>query len=213
MNSLILDCSCGMNVYVVKNDNVFSFEDGTQNKHSDGILKIIDDLLIRADLKISDINNICICLGPGSFTGVRVAVSVAKGLAVGNKAKVFVCSNFDIFGKLKNDSILVLDGFSNFVYIRKCQNDKIEDSCVDVDELVKIIKTQRFDVYHTTEKTQMLLNRYEISSKFKEKNIVSVFEEIIKRNEFVSLNQVFPVYLRASQAEIEREKKINGKES
>ena len=58
MNSLILDCSCGMNVYVVKNDEVFSFEDKTQNKHSDEILKIIDSLLSDAKISIHEINNI-----------------------------------------------------------------------------------------------------------------------------------------------------------
>ena len=50
MNNLILDCSCGMNVYVVKDEQNFSFEDKTQNKHSDEILNVIDDLLKKAKI-------------------------------------------------------------------------------------------------------------------------------------------------------------------
>ena len=89
MNNLILDCSYGMNVYVVSDNNVFSYEDKVQNKHSDEILKIIDELLVKSCLNIKDIDNICVCVGPGSFTGVRVAVSIVKGLAIGCNAKVF----------------------------------------------------------------------------------------------------------------------------
>ena len=81
----------------------------TQNKHSDEILKVIDELLLKAKLKINDIQNICVCVGPGSFTGVRVAMSIVKGLAIGVKAKVFACSNFDIFNCLEKDYYLVLD--------------------------------------------------------------------------------------------------------
>ena len=47
MNSLILDCSCGMNVYVVAGEKQFVFENKTQNKHSDEVLKVVDSLLCR----------------------------------------------------------------------------------------------------------------------------------------------------------------------
>ena len=97
MNNLILDCSYGMNVFVISNDNVFSFEDKTQNKHSDEILKVVDELLVKAGIKIKDIDNICVCVGPGSFTGIRVAISIAKGLAEGSFAKMYTLTNFDIF--------------------------------------------------------------------------------------------------------------------
>ena len=40
-----------------------------------------------------------------------------------------------------------------------------------------------------------------------EKDIISAFKNEIKKDGFVELNKIYPVYLRASQAEIEREKK------
>ena len=51
MINLILDCSYGMNVYLVSDSEVYSFEDKTQNKHSDEILKVIDELLLKAKEK------------------------------------------------------------------------------------------------------------------------------------------------------------------
>ena len=209
MNNLILDCSYGMNVYVVKDDKVFSYEDKTQNKHSDEILKIIDDLLDESELTIKHIDNICVCLGPGSFTGVRVAVSIAKGLAIGSGAKVFALSNFDVCEKQDGDNVLILEGFSNFVYSRICQNGKLEDSCIEIEKLVEEIKNKNLKVFYTTEKTQNRLNKFEIFGKTIKNNIIFAFNQEIINGESVDLNQIFPVYLRASQAEIEREKKKN----
>lgn len=209
MNNLILDCSCGMNVYVVKNDEVFSFEDKTQNKHSDEILNVIDNLFKDAKISVKDIENICVCVGPGSFTGVRVAVSIVKGLAIGSNAKVFVLTNFDIFETESKNYVLVLDGFSNLVYARKVVNDEIKDCCIEIERLVEEVEREKLSVFCTTEKTQNLLKRYELSSNFAKNNIISAFSKKIKRDDKIELNQIYPVYLRASQAEIEREKKKN----
>ncbi len=210
MNSLILDCSYGMNVYVVKDENVFEFGDKTQNKHSDEILKIIDDLLCKAKLSVSQIDNIGVCVGPGSFTGVRVAVSVVKGLAIGTNAKVFTLTNFDIFETGEKNHVLVLDGFSNLVYARKYVNGTKKDSCIEIEKLACELKNNNFEVYHTTEKTQNLLKKHEINSNFAKNDIISAFNEKITKCKNDELNQICPVYLRASQAEIEREKKKNG---
>lgn len=209
MNNLILDCSCGMNVYVVKNDEVFSFEDKTQNKHSDEILNVIDNLFKDAKISVKDIENICVCVGPGSFTGVRVAVSIVKGLAIGSNAKVFVLTNFDIFETESKNYVLVLDGFSNLVYARKVVNDEVKDCCIEIERLVEEVEREKLSVFCTTEKTQNLLKRYELSSNFAKNNIISAFSKKIKRDDKIELNQIYPVYLRASQAEIEREKKKN----
>ena len=207
MNSLILDCSCGMNVYVVLDERQFVFEDKTQNKHSDEVLKVVDSLLREAKLNVKDLDNICVCVGPGSFTGVRVAVSVAKGLVIGSNAKVFVLSNFDVFDVKEKNYCLVLDGFSNFVYARIVENGNVKDVCIEVDKLAYELKTLNLITYVSTEKTQTLLNKFEISSNIIQNNTISAFYSKINNGEYVELNQIYPVYLRASQAEIEREKK------
>ena len=119
MNTLILDCSSGMNLFLLKGDEEFSHIDNSEKKHSDELLVVLDDILKRAGLKINQINNICVCIGPGSFTGERVAISICKGLAVGIKAKIFVLSNLDVYDYSEDKNIVfVLDGFSDFVYVK-----------------------------------------------------------------------------------------------
>ncbi len=56
-----------------------SIENG--NTHSEELMVLMDNLLQKENVDINDIAAIYIANGPGSFTGIRIALSVAKGLA------------------------------------------------------------------------------------------------------------------------------------
>ena len=51
-----------------------------KNKHSSTLVPAIKNILKRADLKIEEMNGIAVSIGPGSFTGLRIGLCVAKGL-------------------------------------------------------------------------------------------------------------------------------------
>lgn len=59
----------------------FTFE--ADESQSERLLSSIDLLLKESDLKISDVEKIGVSRGPGSFTGLRIGISTAKGLAHG----------------------------------------------------------------------------------------------------------------------------------
>ena len=52
----------------------------SRKKHSSILVPTIKDLLKTIDLKIEKINGIAVSIGPGSFTGLRIGLCVAKGL-------------------------------------------------------------------------------------------------------------------------------------
>ena len=211
MNILIIDCSAGMSVYVLKNDETFSKIDKNQKKHTDELLYVVDELLNLAELKIKEIDNICVCIGPGSFTGIRVAISIVKGLVVESNAKVFIATNFDVLQNGVNEkSVYILDGFSKFVYTRLIDNGVIKDECVDIDSLINNLKNDKINIYVENEKVQNILKNNEIVSNIAKNNTILHFLDKIKNNKFINLNMIEPIYLRASQAEIERNKKLSG---
>ncbi|HMI85144.1 MAG TPA: tRNA (adenosine(37)-N6)-threonylcarbamoyltransferase complex dimerization subunit type 1 TsaB [Polyangiaceae bacterium] len=51
-------------------------------QHGERLLGIIDALLHEAEWKRRDLELVACCLGPGSFTGVRVGLATAKGIAL-----------------------------------------------------------------------------------------------------------------------------------
>nr|MBA3705815.1 tRNA (adenosine(37)-N6)-threonylcarbamoyltransferase complex dimerization subunit type 1 TsaB [Bacteroidota bacterium] len=48
--------------------------------HSENLTLFIEDVLKQAELKLSDIDAVAVSKGPGSYTGLRIGVSTAKGL-------------------------------------------------------------------------------------------------------------------------------------
>lgn len=56
--------------------------------HSESLLPLIDRALEFSGIGLSDISAIAVTAGPGSFTGVRIGVSVVKGLAFASGGKI-----------------------------------------------------------------------------------------------------------------------------
>lgn len=63
--------------------------------HSNLILPIIDELLQGNEKKIEEVDRIAVGVGPGSFTGIRVGMAIAKGLAIGKKKEIVGVSGLE----------------------------------------------------------------------------------------------------------------------
>ena len=62
-------------------------------KHSEMLMEMLDALLRASNVKLAQLDGIAFGMGPGSFTGVRIACGVTQGLALGaNLAVVGVCT-------------------------------------------------------------------------------------------------------------------------
>jgi len=54
---------------------------GAQYIHSEKLTVFIDELINESEYSIKDLSAICVSKGPGSYTGLRIGVSCAKGLS------------------------------------------------------------------------------------------------------------------------------------
>src|SRR5690554_6176022 len=71
-----------MSVAVVEDNKVLAeITVNIKRNHSIQLMPAIDEMLEQAKLTIDDIDRVAVAEGPGSYTGLRIAVTIAKSLA------------------------------------------------------------------------------------------------------------------------------------
>lgn len=85
MKLLAIDTSTEQaSVAVSFGDELLHQEQGAQRTQAQFLLPMIDELLAKANIPMTQLDGIIFGCGPGSFTGLRIACSIAKGLAYAN---------------------------------------------------------------------------------------------------------------------------------
>ncbi len=84
MNSLILNIETATNVCSValaENGNLLNVIETTEtNVHSSKLTVFIEELMTQSNMAIDSLNAVAVSMGPGSYTGLRIGVSVSKGI-------------------------------------------------------------------------------------------------------------------------------------
>lgn len=101
---------------------ISSLDEVSPRSHTQRILPMVDELLKKAGIGLNHVDYLVFGRGPGSFTGVRVGVSVAQGLAMGANLPVVAVSNltamaeeaYQTFGA--TEVIALIDARMNEVY-------------------------------------------------------------------------------------------------
>lgn len=117
--------------------------DGISNycpkKQSEYILVEIDNLCKKNNIKPFDISAIVITNGPGSYTGVRIAMTVAKVICSLRNIPLYTISSIELLSS--NDCLVLMDARGNRAYYGKFINGElIDDIKVDYLENIKNIR-------------------------------------------------------------------------
>ena len=69
-------------VCILEDNNVIiELHSDDEKTHSQTLMPLIDEMFKKTDLSLKDIDMLACCVGPGSFTGVRIGISTAKAFA------------------------------------------------------------------------------------------------------------------------------------
>lgn len=217
------------NVAVLEDDKLIcEYTINTKKTHSQKLMPMIENMLKLSDLDIKEIDAIAICVGPGSFTGLRIGMATAKAMAHVNNIPLIGVNSLEILGAnmdLCNRNICsILDAQRNQVYMNKyiLKDDKIteleEISIKPIDELLEEISSSNEDwvlvgeaVYKYKEKIEEISN---ITIPLPANNITKASTLcFVARDKMLANDQVYncyninPMYIRKSQAEEQYEEK------
>ena len=115
--------------------------------HSVTLFNNINNILIKNKINMSNINKISVSNGPGSFTGVRIGVAAALGLAKAYNTKIEYIDTLDALAyKSKNKAdyiISMIDAKANRVYLSiyngRDLNKIQQDIIVNIESLCKML--------------------------------------------------------------------------
>ncbi len=114
MKYLFIDTSSSfVNIYIIEDSNVLVYKKiETLKDMANSIMPLIRDSFKEVDFDIKDIDKIFVTVGPGSFTGVRVGITVAKTIAWGLNIPVYPISTLEYLASIDtncNKIISIID--------------------------------------------------------------------------------------------------------
>ena len=92
-------------------------------QQSEYLIPKLDELLKKHDLTVDDVEQYVITIGPGSYTGVRIAMTLAKvmGSIVGKK--IYTLSTLQLYAG-KKDAFVLIDARANRCYVGRYKDGK-----------------------------------------------------------------------------------------
>lgn len=82
-------------VALLENENILAYqEELSPSKQAEAILPMIEKMLESGKCKYEDIDYLAVTNGPGSFTGIRIGLAVAKAILFATKIKGLAVNNF-----------------------------------------------------------------------------------------------------------------------
>lgn len=150
MYSLILDSSNVELIVGLANDDVKIAEiryDAWQ-RQSEFMIQEISNILKRANISPKEIGEVITTIGPGSYTGVRISLTIAKVYAYALKIPLYLESSLEILKDGNNDCLCVMNARGARSYVGRYADGKtlIADSVLKNDEVIELSKNENIEI-------------------------------------------------------------------
>ena len=175
------------------------FETGENIKHSEGIFLFIEKLLVETGLSMEEIDAFACIVGPGSFTGIRVGMSIIKGFSKVYGKPVIALNMFDVLKSSLKNGIILLNSTSTSCYYSKVDKSQLgESGVVEKDKISQLGGNGEVVVLEEEQKViGVEYNNCKIID-----NLDSYIVAAIKaRLNSMDYGEFVPYYLQLSQAE------------
>lgn len=204
------------------------FYTNTGLTHSQTLMPMIESLLKYSNVSLDDIDLIAVNKGPGSFTGVRIGVAAAKGLADVKKIPVYGASTLEsmAYNLIDTDCVAccVMDARCNQVYnalfditggrITRLSSDSADSIEKVTDELKKYKKIKFFvgdgaEICYNKLNGDSDIRIAAPSDRFQSAVGVCFCAMNASHDQYIDSALLVPEYLRLPQAERELNKKLS----
>tara|TARA_B100000029_G_scaffold302080_1_gene294985 strand:+ start:1577 stop:1954 length:378 start_codon:yes stop_codon:yes gene_type:complete len=117
MNNLIID-TAGKKIFlkIISKDKEYNIKYDNCRENFDELVKIVFNYLDQNNINLSKVDNVFINQGPGKYTSIRSAISIAKALKISKNVNIYgyystqiVNNNYDILPKLLEQGRLTKD--------------------------------------------------------------------------------------------------------
>ena len=220
MNYLAIDTSTMISTVTIGDDKEIlgDFNVNQSKTHSESLVPMIETLLNLLGMTIKDIDKFIIAQGPGSFTGLRIGMTVAKTLAQVEKKDLITISTLKAMtaGSTSDKAKLpLIDARSTRVYgalYDKDLKEIIPENLYEIDDLAKMVNEKGLEIEMIGLLNDKYFDKFEnaVRSPININNCIgkSLIRLCQEENPIAQeLYTISPNYLRKSQAERELEKK------
>ena len=140
MNYLLIDTTTSyVTVSIIKDYKIIQlFHGQIVSDMSSKILPILDEKLSSSNMALKDINKIFVTNGPGSFTGVRIGVTIAKTIAWALNIPIITLSSLELMATTNTDKkylVPMIDARRGNVFAGIYDNSL---NCIKEDRLVNL---------------------------------------------------------------------------
>ena len=201
MITLFIDTSSSdVSIAILKEEKIlFQKNESIPNKHSIYTIPFIEEAINKSNLKPKDINRIMVVNGPGSFTGLRIGVTIAKVYAYLNDIEVIPISSLKMISLSRphNYCLSLIDAHHDNYYIGlydKDNNEVIEEQFNTKEKVLELI-----DKYNPIVLSPEPINNDKIISSKQELNISNIYS-YYKDKEPTNYHLLVPKYLKLPQA-------------